>query len=82
MKKTTANGKCVFLTKNRCTIYPIRPLICRFYPFELKTAANGKHQFSCTNECPSIGKGKPLSRNYFEKLFQLAQAKTKNATKR
>jgi Fe-S-cluster containining protein len=76
MKKTLENGKCIFLSQNRCTIYPLRPLICRFYPFELKIATNQKHQFLHTNECPSIGKGKPLSKNYFEELFQLAHAKT------
>ena len=76
MKKALENGKCVLLAKSRCTIYPLRPLICRFYPFELKTAANGDHQFLYTNECPSIGIGKPLSKNYFENLFQLALSKT------
>ena len=81
MKKTLENGKCVFLAKNRCTIYPLRPLICRFYPFELKVAANGKHQFLHTAECPSIGKGKTLNINYFENLFQLAHVKTKKAAK-
>jgi Fe-S-cluster containining protein len=76
MKKTLEKGKCRFLAKNRCTIYHLRPMICRFYPFELKTAANGKHQFLYTSECPSIGKGKTLSKNYFKKLFQLALSKT------
>ena len=77
MKKTLENGKCVFLAKNRCTIYSLRPLICRFYPFELKMATNRKYSFLYTNECPSIGKGKTLNKNYFEKLFQLASTKTK-----
>ena len=77
MKKTLENGKCVFLAKNRCAIYSLRPLICRFYPFELKLAANGKYSFLYTNECPSIGKGKTLSKNYFKELFQLARTKTK-----
>jgi Fe-S-cluster containining protein len=77
MKKTAENGKCVFLEKNRCTIYSLRPLICRFYPFELKIVANGKHKFLYTEECPSIGKGKTLNKNYFDELFQLARTKTK-----
>jgi Fe-S-cluster containining protein len=77
MKKTAENGKCVFLEENRCTIYSLRPLICRFYPFELKIAANRKHKFLHTDECPGIGKGKTLSKNYFEALFQLARTKTK-----
>jgi len=77
MRKTVENGKCVFLENNHCTIYSLRPLICRFYPFELKIAANRKHKFLYTDKCPGIGKGKMLSKNYFEKLFQLAHAKAK-----
>jgi Fe-S-cluster containining protein len=78
MKKTPQNGKCVFLAKNRCTIYQIRPLICRFYPFELKST-NQKYQFLPTSECPSIGKGKTLRKEYFKKLLQLAHSKTTTA---
>jgi Fe-S-cluster containining protein len=77
MKKTAENGKCVFLENNRCIIYSLRPLICRFYPFELKIAANQKHEFRYTDECLGIGKGKMLTKSYFEKLFQLARIKTK-----
>jgi Fe-S-cluster containining protein len=75
MKKPTG-GKCFFLNNNQCTIYPHRPLICRFYPFELKfDTEKGHHIFSFTLECPTIGKGKTLSRVYFEELFGLAQEK-------
>ena len=77
MRKTAEDGKCVFLEKNRCTIYSLRPLICRFYPFELKIAANQKHEFLYTSECLGIGKGRMLGKNYFGKLFQLARTKTK-----
>ena len=31
-KETIMNIPCPFLKKNRCTIYPIRPEICRNYP--------------------------------------------------
>jgi len=75
MKKTAEDGKCVFLENNRCTIYPLRPLICRFYPFELKRVRSGKHKFLFTEECPGINKGRMLSGNYFRKMFRLAQAK-------
>jgi Fe-S-cluster containining protein len=77
MRKTPQDGKCVFLEKNHCTIYSLRPLICRFYPFELKVAANQKHEFLYTNECPGIGKGRILGKNYFGELFQLARAKAR-----
>jgi len=73
MKKTN-EGKCVFLKENQCTIYNLRPLICMFYPFELKFD-NGKvlHVFSFTTECPTIGTGKSFNKRDFEKLFGLAQ---------
>jgi Fe-S-cluster containining protein len=75
MRKSPEDGKCIFLDKNRCTIYPLRPLICRFYPFELKTAHNEKYTFLFTEECPGINKGRILSEAYFKKIFRLAQAK-------
>ena len=73
VKKTTEGGKCIFLKKRQCTIYSLRPLICRFYPFELRIAANRKHEFLYTDECPGIGKGKMLGKSYFRKLLQLAR---------
>jgi len=71
MKKT--EGKCVFLVGNECTIYSVRPLVCRFYPFELKAAENGQHAFHPTDECPGLGKGKRLGEEHFRRLFRLAQ---------
>jgi Fe-S-cluster containining protein len=72
MKKT--EGKCVFLKNNQCTIYQQRPLICRFYPFELKTE-NNQHIFGVTLECPAIGQGQKRYKSYFDALFELAQEK-------
>jgi len=75
MKKRAEDGKCVFLEKNRCTIYPLRPLICRFYPFELKMSRSRKYKFLFTEECPGINKGRMLSESYFRKMFRLARIK-------
>jgi Fe-S-cluster containining protein len=74
MKKKAEDGKCVFLENDRCTIYSVRPLICRFYPFELNSRG-GKYSFFFTEECPGIGKGGILSEGYFRKMFRLARAK-------
>jgi len=71
MKKTQHDGKCVFLKNERCTIYRLRPLICRFYPFELKTTESGEHEFHFTQECLGIGEGKRLTKKYFEDLLKL-----------
>ena len=83
MKKTRGEGKCIFLEGTDCNIYAVRPLVCRFYPFELATLQNGKPSFFCTGECPGIGKGKRLEREHFETLFkqaydQLRRQKTEN----
>jgi Fe-S-cluster containining protein len=75
--KKTKDGKCIFLKNNRCTIYSVRPLICRFYPFELKIAHSGKHTFLYTLECSGINKGPMLSKNYFRKLLRLAHARSR-----
>jgi len=72
MRKTAADGKCFFLEENRCTIYEKRPLICRFYPFELTASKDGKYCFLPTEECPGIGIGGRLKKEYFEKLFKEA----------
>ena len=68
MKKTAA-GKCIFLENNICTIYEIRPLICRFYPFQLKNLGNNRYSFSYTSKCMGIGKGSRQKRTFFENLF-------------
>lgn len=70
MKKK--DGKCVFFENGGCRIYSVRPLICRFYPFELKSLADGRYTFLYTSECKGINKGAVLSKNYFKKLFRLA----------
>ena len=40
------DGKCIFLKDNLCSIYQMRPLICMFYPFELKQVRSNKYVFS------------------------------------
>ena len=74
--KKPSQGKCFFLKNNQCAIYNLRPLICKFYPFELKYSKDqGTHVFGFTLECPTINKGKPTTRKDFEELFLLAQEK-------
>lgn len=75
MKKTKESGSCFFLEDNLCTIYSFRPLICRFYPFELGKKESQEYQFSYTRECPGIDKGKILGAQYFTKLFTIAQSR-------
>jgi Fe-S-cluster containining protein len=76
MRKSTS-GKCLFLEKDTCTIYVSRPLVCRYYPFELRTLRNGRHVFSSTKECPGMERGKLLGKVYFKELFRLAHNQIK-----
>ena len=72
--KKHGDGKCVFLKPDGCMIYGFRPLICRFYPFELKFDEDKQtYVFNPTIECPAINQGKLLGENDFRKLFLLAQ---------
>jgi Fe-S-cluster containining protein len=72
------DGKCVFLKNNQCIIYDQRPLICRFYPFELKFSENdGYYLFNVTFECPGVGLGKRLEDADFRRLFLLAEERLK-----
>ena len=77
--KKRENGKCVFLENDRCIVYSLRPLICRFYPFELKALHSGKPTFLYTEECPGINKGRLLSKGYFRRMFQLASARLRQS---
>jgi hypothetical protein len=72
--KKSIEGKCCFLKDSGCSIYEFRPLICRFYPFELKFELDKDlHIFDFTFECPGISKGKMMARKDFEMLFLLAK---------
>jgi Fe-S-cluster containining protein len=70
--KKPEDGKCFFIEKNRCTIYQIRPLICRFYPFQLENLGNTRYMFSYTVKCPGVGKGSDLKKEFFDNLYNKA----------
>ncbi len=70
---------CIFLEDNECTIYEQRPLICRFYPFELTTDERGDFVFRETLECPAINNPaskteKRLGADFFAELLKTASS--------
>ncbi|XHH09980.1 MAG: YkgJ family cysteine cluster protein [Candidatus Bathyarchaeia archaeon] len=74
--KKLQDGKCFFLKPDGCSIYGFRPLICRFYPFELKFDDNQqKYVFTATTECPALNRGRRLTKVDFDRLFWLAEEK-------
>lgn len=63
------NGKCIFLKNNFCKIYNNRPLVCQFYPFEMKSFENDVYQIIFSGkECTSIDKGHKLKEPFFRNL--------------
>lgn len=68
--RKTKDGICNFLYDNSCSIYEVRPLVCKFYPFQLQRSKNDRYHFTYTEECPGIGKGPLLKRSFYENLFK------------
>jgi len=68
--KKTEDSNCIFLKDKTCSIYQIRPLVCRFYPFQLQNLEDNRYVFTYTDECPGIGKGPYLKKRFFEKMFR------------
>ncbi len=84
MLKNALTGMCIFLEHNECTIYEQRPLICRFYPFELTTDERGDYVFRETLECPAINSQgsnteKTLGAGYFAELLKTASGELRKA---
>ncbi len=83
--KNALTGMCIFLKDNECTIYEQRPLICRFYPFELTTDEHGDFVFRETPECPAINNHaskteKKLGAGFFAELLKTASSELGRAT--
>ncbi|MGF3522108.1 MAG: YkgJ family cysteine cluster protein [Candidatus Bathyarchaeia archaeon] len=77
MRKNAGTKKCLFHQNSQCKIYSCRPLICRFYPFQL-TEEQGKYTFKLTSECPEVhtldalSEGEILGERYFRQLLKVA----------
>ncbi len=55
---THSSGKtCLFLKKNLCTIYPVRPLQCRTFPFWPSNFSSPESLDELRTECPGSLKG-------------------------
>jgi len=55
-------GRCLFF-ENGCTIYPIRPLQCRTFPFWFSNLRSEKHWLRIVRQCPGIGHGRWYTRS-------------------
>lgn len=67
--RKTEKGQCFFLQDKSCSIYQVRPVICRFYPFQLENTRDDRYVFSYTKECQGIGEKSLLTKHFFQELF-------------
>lgn len=64
------DGNCLFLKNNRCSVYAVRPYICRTYPFMLN------HDELIISECDAIPGTAPCheAKNLFSNLLKRRDA--------
>lgn len=59
---------CVFLEDYKCSIYKVRPMQCRTYPFWPENLKSKSRWQLIKNECPGIGKGRIYSAREIEDI--------------
>ena len=65
------NGDCILLRDGRCTVYSVRPLQCRTFPF-WEDALNDPEWFQrALRGCPGVGKGKLYTLAEIERISTL-----------
>lgn len=66
------NGECRFLHRNGCVVYTSRPLVCRFYPFEMRKEGMLLRILLTDKRCPGINQGRRLKESFFKELASTA----------
>jgi len=62
------NGACYFLNGNQCRLYDHRPLVCRFYPFEMKNEEGSLKILFAGEGCVGRSRGQRLGERFFRRL--------------
>ena len=57
------NGDCIFYKEDGCSIYKVRPIQCRTYPFWLKNLRSSEAWALTCRACEGIGQGKLYDRD-------------------
>lgn len=60
---------CPFLKENKCSIYKVRPLQCRTWPFWPENMRAGGWIKSAVAFCPGIGKGKRYTSKEIDRII-------------
>ena len=66
-------GRCIFLRGSTCSIYRVRPLICRFYPFCIRPSGTASLEIGVDLNCSGIGTGPKRGEKFFRHLVELAR---------
>ena len=62
------NWDCVMLKNGKCSIYAIRPMQCRTFPFWPRNIASKSDWRELDNHCPGLNKGRLFSKNEIEAI--------------
>ena len=70
---TGTDGRCIFFDPDRqCTIHPVKPRMCRAWPYIQTLVSNPENWEAMANSCPGMKKGIPL-----EQIRIIAQQEVK-----
>jgi len=61
--RENSHGACVFY-HNGCSIYPVRPLQCRSFPFWFNLLRSEKSWQTVRDHCPGIGRGRRYDKSW------------------
>ena len=68
---------CPFIVGNRCQVYEYRPLVCRVYPIDYATMAEGNDKVTClglSSSCPQAVKHARAILQNVKKLMDFKEA--------
>ncbi len=68
-------GDCIFLKDNQCSIYPVRPLQCRTFPFWPENLKSPYRWKITAKSCPGIDEGRVYVSEEIEALLALMKQK-------
>jgi Fe-S-cluster containining protein len=69
------NGDCIFLVENRCSVYLVRPLQCRTFPFWPENVKFSLRWEITAALCPGINQGRLYPETEIENILDLMRKK-------
>lgn len=67
LSTTSPDDACIFLKDGRCSIYPVRPRVCRMYPFSVGPGVKGRdfEWLQCMDKPFHFSGGSVLVKDWF-----------------